>query len=211
MEVYKNWYENRHQYAKEWKKKTGGKVVGYLCTYVPEEILYAADILPVRILGSHEAQDVTEPHIFDMYCPFCRDCLAQGLEGRYDYLDGIVIAQSCLHIRNTFASWDLHIPIDFSYYLPVPQHVQSASSYSFLREELALFKKAIEDWTGKPISNADLDKGIEVMNTNRRLMRELYEFRKQPETPITGLESLYMVVSGQMTDKREHNRALEKN
>jgi hypothetical protein len=30
-------------------------------------------------LGSHEPQDVTEPHIFGMYCPFCRDCLAQGV------------------------------------------------------------------------------------------------------------------------------------
>ena len=72
-------------------QRTGGKVIGYFCTYVPEEILHAAGVLPVRILGSHEPQDVTEPHIFGMYCPFCRDCLAQGLQGRYDYLDGIMI------------------------------------------------------------------------------------------------------------------------
>ena len=32
----------------EWKQQ-GKKVVGFLCTYVPEEILYAADILPVRL------------------------------------------------------------------------------------------------------------------------------------------------------------------
>jgi benzoyl-CoA reductase subunit C len=29
--------------------------------------MYAAGILPVRILGSHESQDVTEPHIFAMF------------------------------------------------------------------------------------------------------------------------------------------------
>ena len=63
-------YRNRHDYAKEWKGKTGGKVLGYFCTYVPEEILYAADVLPIRILGSHETQDVTEPHIYSgMFCP----------------------------------------------------------------------------------------------------------------------------------------------
>jgi len=40
-----------------------------LCTYAPEEIIYAADLLPVRILGSHEAQSIsiTSPHIFAMY------------------------------------------------------------------------------------------------------------------------------------------------
>jgi len=42
-------------------------------------------------LGSHEIQDLTKPHIFDMFCPFCRDILAQGLKGEYDYLDGITI------------------------------------------------------------------------------------------------------------------------
>jgi hypothetical protein len=59
IEMFTEWYNARHEYAKEWKKKTGGKVLGYFCTYVPEEILYAANVLPVRILGSHEPQNVT--------------------------------------------------------------------------------------------------------------------------------------------------------
>ena len=206
---FKDWYENRHNYAKEWKERTGGKVIGTFCTYVPEEILYAADILPVRILGSHEPQDVSEPHIFAMFCPFCRDCLAQGLKGRFDYLDGITIAQSCLHIRQAFTSWDLHIPVDFKYYLPHPMHVQSSHAVPYLTEELKEFKKAIEKWTGKEITNDDLKRGIEIMNKNRRLLQKVYELRKQPNPPLTGLEAMLMVVSSQMTDKREHNKALE--
>ncbi|MFZ5632461.1 MAG: benzoyl-CoA reductase, bzd-type, subunit N [Bacillota bacterium] len=209
MEIFEEWYRNRHQYAKEWKERTGGKVIGYFCTYVPEEIIYAAGMLPVRILGGHEPQDVTEPHIFGMFCPFCRDCLAQGLKGRYDYLDGIMIAQSCLHVRQAYTSWDLHVPRDFSYYLPMPHHVQSKRAYPFLREELAAFKRALEEWSGKAISDEDLDRGIEIMNTNRRLMRQVYELRKREQTPVTGLEAMYMVLAGQMTDKREHSKVLE--
>ena len=83
VDRFRDWDKNRHTYAKAWKEKTGGKVVGYFCTYVPEEILYAANILPVRILGGHEPQDVSEAHIFGMFCPFCRDCLAQG-DDSYD-------------------------------------------------------------------------------------------------------------------------------
>ncbi|NVM19070.1 MAG: benzoyl-CoA reductase, bzd-type, subunit N [Candidatus Lokiarchaeota archaeon] len=209
FEQFKDWYENRHDYAKKWKERTGGKVIGTFCTYVPEEILYAADILPVRILGSHEPQDVSEPHIFAMFCPFCRDCLAQGLKGRFDYLDGITIAQSCLHIRQAFTSWDLHIPVDFKYYLPHPMHVQSPQAVPYLIEELKVFKKAIEEWTGKEITNDDLKRGIEIMNKNRRLLQQVYELRKKPNPPLTGLEAMLMVVSSQMTDKREHNKALE--
>lgn len=209
MEKFKEWYQKRHEYAQEWKNKTGGKVVGYFCTYVPEEILYGAGVLPVRILGSHEPQDVTEPHIFGMYCPFCRDCLAQGLKGRYDYLDGIMIAQSCLHIRQTFTSWKLHIPIDFSYYLPMPNNVQSKRALPYLTGELRVLKEALEKWTGKAITDEDLNKGIEIMNKSRRLTRDLYELRKQPNPVLTGLEAMYAVVASQMVDKKDYNETLQ--
>lgn len=184
-------------------------MLGYFCTYVPEEILYAAGILPVRILGSHEAQSVTEPHIFAMFCPLCRDCLAQGLLGRYDYLDGIMIAQCCLHMRQAFASWRIHIPTEYSYYMYMPHGVQTPRAYPYLQGELADFKKSLEKWTGKTITNEDLDQAIEVYNTNRRLMKQVYEHRKKNDPPLTGLEAMEMVVSSQMTDKEEHNRALK--
>ncbi|MFH1033504.1 MAG: benzoyl-CoA reductase, bzd-type, subunit N [Pseudomonadota bacterium] len=204
IDKFQEWYQFRHEYAKEWKAKTGGKVMGYFCTYVPEEILYAADVLPVRILGSHEPQNVTEPHIFGMYCPFCRDCLAQGLQGRYDYLDGVMIAQSCLHIRQSFTSWQLHIPTEFTYYLPMPHNVQSPRSIPFLRAELEQFKTSVEKWVGREISDADLDRGIEIMNQSRQAMRALYDTRQADNPPMTGLEAMYAAVSNQWTDKREH-------
>lgn len=209
MDQFKQWYEDRHDYAKAWKDKTGGKVLGYFCTYVPEEILYAADVLPVRILGSHEPLDVTEPHIFGMFCPFCRDCLAQGLRGRYDYLDGIMIAQSCLHIRQAYTSWNLHKPAEFSYYLPMPMHIQSPRAVSYLRGELETFKKAVEEWTGKTLTEKDLNRGLDIMNTSRRLTRELYEMRKQDNPPITGLETMFTVVASQMVDKSDYNAHLQ--
>jgi len=210
IEQFQQWYENRHEYALKWKKKTGGKVLGYFCTYVPEEILYAANILPVRILGSHEPQSVTEPHLFAMYCPFCRDCLAQGLEGRYDYLDGVMIAQSCLHIRQSFHSWKEHIPTDFNYLLPMPNAVQRKSSLPFLIAEINRFKKAVEGWVGYEITEDDLVRGIKAMNRNRKLMKKVYELRKSDSPPVTGLEAMYMVVSSQIVDKNDHSKVLEK-
>lgn len=207
---FQNWVENRHEYAKKWKQKTGGKVLGYFCTYIPEELCYAADILPVRIIGSHEVQDVTEPHIFGMYCPFCRDCLAQGLKGRYSYLDGIMISQSCLHIRQAFTSWQLHIPVDYSYYLPMPNFVQSKRAYPYLTAELERFKESIEKWIGRKISDEAIDRGIELMNTNRQLLRQLYELRRAQKPPLTGLEAMYVALSAQIVDKHEHSKILKK-
>lgn len=206
---FKDWYDNRHEYAKEWKAKTGGKVLAYMCTYVPEEILYAADVLPVRVYGSHEASDLTEAHIFGMYCPFCRDCLAQVMEGRYDYADGVMIAQSCLHMRQVYSSWQIHKPTQFMYYLPMPIEVGSKHARPHLAAEYKLFKEAVEKWVGREITVQDLDRGIEIVNKNRELMREVYRFRLEDRPPLTGVEAMYMTASSQMVDKREHNKALE--
>lgn len=206
--TFQYWYENRHEYARDWKERTGRKIVGAFCTYVPEEIVYAAGMITVRVFGGHEPQDVTEPYIFGMYCPFCRDCLAQGLKGRYDYFDGIVLAHSCIHFRQTFDSWRLHIGADFDYYLPMPNQVQSPHARSYLRGELAKFKTFLEERIGRELTDGDLDRGIAVVNENRRLLRQIYEYRKRPNPPVTGLECMYMAITAQFVDKAEHNQAL---
>ncbi len=210
FQQFRDWIDNRHEYAKEWKEENNKKIIGYFCTYVPEEILYAADILPVRILGSHEPPTVTEPYIFAMFCHLCRDCLAQGLKGRFNYLDGIVEGQSCLHLRQTFNAWRLHIPTSFAHYIHIPHGIQNPYAIPYLTQELAKFKKSLEDWTGKRITNEDLDNGIEIMNENRELMRKVHEFRKLENPKITGLEAMEMVLSSQMVDKQEHSKLLNK-
>jgi benzoyl-CoA reductase subunit C len=210
FETFREWIDNRHEYAKAWKERTGNRVVGYFCTYVPEEILYAANMLPVRILGSHEPPTVTEPYIFAMYCHFCRDCLAQGLRGKFDYLDGIVEGQACIHLRQTFNAWRLHIPIDYAYYIYVPHGVQTPRATPYLTQELAKFKKSLEEWTGRTITDRDLDRGINIMNRNRELMRKVCEYRKLNPPKLSGLEAMEMVLASQVSDKEEHSKLLER-
>ena len=209
MEKFPQWFEKRHDYAKEWKKRTGGKVMGCLCTYVPEELLYAANILPVRVFGEHEAPTAAEPYMFSgLYCPHSRCCLAEGLKGSYDYLDGILIPQCCLAERPLFWAWVKYRPVDYHYYLMMNHGVRTEGRYKYLARELVAFKESIENWIGKTISDEDLDRGIEIMNTNRSLMRQAWEFRKRDVPPLTDLEALGISLSEQVVDKREHSQAL---
>jgi benzoyl-CoA reductase subunit C len=211
IEKFEDIYRNRHQYAKDWKVRTGGKVLGYLCTYIPEEIVYAAGVLPVRLLGSHEVEDVTAPYIFPMFCPFCRDTLAQGLKGRYDYLDGIVSSDTCMHINQTFDNFVLYCGIgrENAFVANTAYNVASPRAREYQAKEALEFKKHMEEWTGKTITDDDLDRGIEIMNRNRRLMKQVYETRKGENPPITGAEAMLMVTSSQMSDKEEHSNIIE--
>lgn len=207
---FKDWYENRHVYARDWKERTGGKVMGCFCSYAPEEILVAANWLPARVLGSHEPQDVAERHIFGMYCPFCRDVLAQGLKGRYKYLDGILLTQSCIHLRQAFNSWQMHVPTAFQHYIYMPQKVQTPHAIPYHRSELMKFREALEEFDGTKLTDDDLDRGIALVNENRQLMHDVYEHRKSPSPKVTGQESMWMTVSSMWTDKEQHSAEIRK-
>ena len=99
FEPFRSSISRRHDYARAWKEKTGRKVIGSFCTYIPEEIIYAAGMLPVRIIGESESQSITDEYCSrSKWCPFSRNCLAEGLKGEYSYLDGVVLGGSCFLI-----------------------------------------------------------------------------------------------------------------
>ncbi|MDP7240076.1 MAG: 2-hydroxyacyl-CoA dehydratase [Dehalococcoidia bacterium] len=184
-------------------------MVGYLCTYLPEEVLYSAGVLPVRVMGGHEPQDVTEPHIAGYYCAWCRDTLAQGILGRYDYLDGLATAHSCMHIRQTYHSWIKHHPVSYSYYMYMPGQVHTPQAEECLRREIEDFKCSVEEWVDKDVSEDALKDAIQVYGRHRQLIGELYRRRKGAEPFFSGAEALSVVLSSQVMDKREHNQWLE--
>ena len=64
IEIQKH-YQQRDRAAKEWKEK-GGKVAGYFCNSVPEELILAAGLFPLRLSGdprggTEEADEYAEP------------------------------------------------------------------------------------------------------------------------------------------------------
>ncbi len=211
IEKFQEIYENRGDYIRDWKSRNpGSKVLGYFCTYVPEEIAYAGGVLTSRLLGSHEIEDDSAPHIFGMFCPFCRDVLAQGLQGKADYIDGISDGNCCMHLLQAFEAWYLNVrPQPKMIRADVSCTTQTARGVDYLTGELKAFQKDIEEWMDRKITVDDLDHSIDVFNQNRRLLRQVYDLRKADDPPISGLECMYMVVAGQLMDKKEHNQLLE--
>ena len=64
-------------------KAQGKKIIGYLCNYVPQEVIYAADMFPFRMLGTWR----TDTRLADSYmtpqsCSYCRNVLQAGLQGK---------------------------------------------------------------------------------------------------------------------------------
>ena len=71
-------------------KEQGGKVVATECSYLPEEIIWAADILPVRLTGGDKQIELEDAnsYIYINTCSYCRTRLQLALAGKFDFLDG---------------------------------------------------------------------------------------------------------------------------
>ncbi|MDP6510559.1 MAG: 2-hydroxyacyl-CoA dehydratase [Dehalococcoidia bacterium] len=199
----------RHQYAREWKERTGGKVVGYMCTYIPEEVLYAAGMLPVRLLGEHRPESVTEAHMPGFFCSYTRGCLAEGLLGRYDYLDGIIAPHGCYQIRQAYAIWNRHASTDYKFYFFMPTVVRSSRAHQALVTETQRLRTSLQDWLGRPVTDEALRKAVDVYNANRSLLTRLYDLRKDDHSVIPGSQVLKIVLASQLMDKAEHTEALQ--
>ena len=91
----RNIYGERSKRAEELRKE-GKKVIGYLCLYPVIEMLTAFDLVPYRMFGDmKEPITKADTYMPSIVCPFLRSLLDFGLKGRYDFLDGVVMAHIC--------------------------------------------------------------------------------------------------------------------
>ena len=206
---FKKLVAGHHEYAKAWKKRTGGKVLGWFETYFPEEIAYAAGMLPVRILAEHEP-DVTSDKWIYASCYPVRDMTNQLLNGRMDYIDGFVNTEGCQWMFNAYEVITNNRPEVFRHYLFLPDYTESKSSKDVLKSELNVLKERFEEWTGKKITDESLDKAIGIYNKNRALLRQICELRRADKPKILGSEFMNLLLADQVMDKAEMNEILEK-
>ncbi len=198
------------QALKAWKAE-GKKVVGYLCSYIPEEILYAADILPYRV----RASGCTDTGTADVYfsslnCSFSRSCLQFLLDGHYDFLDGVAFTNSCDHTRRIIDIVREAEPTKFPFLhlISCPRKI-TEESIGMFKKGITAFKKEIEDCFNVEITDEKLEDAIEVYNESRRLLKKLYELRKSDNPPLTGRENLNVILASSVIPKDQFNTLLK--
>jgi benzoyl-CoA reductase subunit C len=210
IERFRSITENTHEYAKSLQGK-GKLLAGYMCTHVPEEILYAAGIIPLRVLSSHVSQAMTRSYIHETYCSFSHDCAYQGLQHNYDYLDLIVTSSSCIHMGEAFNVWVRFAGFQQkSYLISFPHIIHSKPAGGFMKESFEEFRQFVEKFSGKTITDDDIERAIKVYNHTRRLLQQLWGLLRRDNSPVTGPEVAAVTLASQVMDKEEYNQMLEK-
>ena len=89
--------------AREWKNaEPDRKVIGYMPVYIPREIIHAAGMLPLGILGGGDQLEVIHGDAYyqSYICRIPRSTIELGVSGRLDFVDGMLFPSICDVIRN---------------------------------------------------------------------------------------------------------------
>jgi benzoyl-CoA reductase subunit C len=201
-------FRDRSRRAKELKGE-GRKVIGYLCTFTPVEFITAAGLVPFRMTGNMRKQaELAEHHLETIACSYTRSVLDLAIGGSYSFLDGFVIPHSCDNIVKLYGIWAQTVKHEYGHFVNVP-HTTSKASLEFFEAELDTFRKSLERYAGREITDADLRQAITLHNKQRTLVRQLYEFRKGDPPMISGTEMTKVIGAITSLPVAEGNELLE--
>jgi bcr-type benzoyl-CoA reductase subunit C len=191
-----------NSYIEKWKKDNK-KVIGYYCTYIPEELFHAAGLLPIRIRATgNQDTDLGDIYMVRFTCSFVRMTLDLALKGGYDFMDGLFITNCCDHARRMYEVFDLKVFSRKEFkekppqlYIPIP-HVINDNGFSFYLSQVQKLKKELQEkFNLDMISDENLEASINLYNENRSLLREIYKLRILDEPKLTGSEALQIAMA----------------
>ncbi|MCK9275313.1 MAG: 2-hydroxyacyl-CoA dehydratase family protein [Syntrophales bacterium] len=180
----------------------GKKIIGYLCSYTPEEIIHAAGAHPVRLFGTGETILNADRHLQSYCCSLARGVLENAVSGRLDFLDGAVFPHTCDTIQRLSDIWRLNTDFGFFADVVLPVKFDTESARDYLREVLEKFKEELERWLNITITDQSLGRSFEIYNTIRKKLTELYELKSENPELISGRD-LAAVVKGTMIMERD--------
>lgn len=189
--------DNPHKKALEWKKKTGGKIVGIGGLDIPEPLIYAAGMLPVVLLGNSEEVSLANAHVEMHQCGYIRSLVDLALKDKLAFCDELLFHDCCHIVRmlcDAMHTYKEGIPkVKFCYFSPL---LESETAQKYTADEMTELRKRLEDMSGNVITDEKLKEYIVLFNSKKKLLMRLYEQRRKKPGILTGWEVTQIVAAG---------------
>lgn len=202
LEEYRRAVAEPADYARQLKKETGKKIIGYTCSYTPEEVILAAGAQPLRLFGTKQHISLADSHLQSYCCSPVRGILEEGLSGRVDFLDGMVFPHTCDSMQRLSDIWRMNIPFGFHLDAVLPVKLDTESAKDYMMDVLQKFRNDLAEKLNVAISDEAIAKATTTTNTIRRSIGEIYDIRNQHPRLLPG-DDLYAIVRASMIMDRD--------
>jgi len=204
--------DNSFSKARQWKDaEPGRKVVGYMPVYMPRELIHAAGMLPLGILGGGADMEVIHGDAYyqSYICRIPRSTIELAITGKLDFVDGMVFPSICDVIRNLSGIWQLLFKDKYVRYFDLPQNFDDQIGGVFYVNELREFKQGLEKLAGREISDEHLHQSIALYNENRAWVNKVYDYRAATPWKAPAAEVYLLMRAGMVLPVEEHTDLLK--
>ena len=192
-------------------RAAGGKVVGCLGCDVPEEYLLAGGLMPLRIAPDPNSDlSAADEYLEACFDPMVRSqfdrIVRRGEQKPWDYIavsnSTDVLVRTYLYLRELRRTEPEVLPQDVAF---IDWLFSPSLKFKVYNEARAAdFRKKVEEWAGRPISDGDVRNAIEVLNGERAAVRRISALRLAERPRVSGTEALVITGAGFYMDRAEH-------
>jgi benzoyl-CoA reductase/2-hydroxyglutaryl-CoA dehydratase subunit BcrC/BadD/HgdB len=173
------------------RKMKGAKLVGFMGSFVPEELIHASGAASYLICrgGQPEPPDAVIPYLLRFMSPFDRSQIGYHLLGTdpvMPMMDLIVLQSTdCQESRLADVFEYLKLP---TARLGVPSDWEKSLSRDYYQKRLVWLKEKLEILTGNKITDEKLKNSIESYNRIRALLKKINMLRNVQPPPLGGYD-----------------------
>ncbi|MEM3463797.1 MAG: 2-hydroxyacyl-CoA dehydratase family protein [Candidatus Bathyarchaeia archaeon] len=185
-------------------KNSGVKVLGYTCSYVPEELIISAGLQPYRISNIGASTSTLTPSFI---CPFASATLENILKLE-EFFGGFVLAHTCDPM------WRLYDIVKKKtkkpvFLLRVPHNTEDHSSLDFFKMELLRFKNFLAENFDAKVDDDGLLDAVKLCNENRSLLKEVYMLNSGGKYGVDASDRFKLVLASMWMPKGESNAQIK--
>ncbi|MBI3635792.1 MAG: 2-hydroxyacyl-CoA dehydratase [Candidatus Rokubacteria bacterium] len=182
--------------AEDWKAQhPGGRAVAVYPVWAPVEIIHAAGMLPLGLVGGGTSVELThaDARFQSFVCSIAKSSLELGFQGLVGGVDGFVFSNICDVARNLGSIFKRNFPDAFVEYLHLPQNSTSPAVRRYAADELRRLAASFQTAFGLAVTETALVKSIELYNALRARVAELYTLRIATPEKLSTVE-LYLAL-----------------
>jgi benzoyl-CoA reductase subunit C len=177
------------------------KVIGYCCSYTPEEIIYAAGLHPFRLFGTAPDTSVADRHLQSYCCSLVRGVLSDVLTGKLDALSGAVFPHTCDTIQRLSDIWRMNTKFPFFADVVFPVKLNTASARDYFEDVLRKFRSDLEQGFGAAVTDEALKGSIRLYNIIRSSLRKIWDLHGANPGSISGGDLNRIVMTAMILER----------
>lgn len=188
----------------------GKKAVGVFPYYAPEEIVYAAGVVPFGVWGGQGSIERAKEYFPTFYYSLALRCLKMALDGTLDGLSASIITT----LDDTLRPFSQNYKVGVGQKIPMiflnhGQHRKEEFGKTYNARIFNKAKEELEKICGVTVTDENLKKAFKVYNENRAEKRKFIKLAaKHPQT-IKASDRCYVLKSSYFMLKDEHTALLK--